>query len=123
MSRALAGLGEWTSATTAHGAYRLHYYVAASTHWYPTVTAYTQDGLIVGEAEFVPVRDYTADPDNEHPPISAWKGWSVNVAEGHRRKGLARAMYALVEERSGLKVVPGDFQTPDGASFVSGRKR
>ena len=41
---------------------------------------------------------------------------------GFRRQGLASAMYQFAEEAFGLKVVPGSFQTPEGAAFLANRK-
>jgi GGDEF domain-containing protein len=75
----------------------------------PWVNAMRADtGLTVGVAEFV---DRGA----------ALKGWQVDVSEDHRRLGIATAMYAWAEKMSGKRVVAGDFQTDEGAAFLSGR--
>lgn len=112
----LRGLVEAARGETTYKEYKLHAYSREhQNEW--GVEAYTGNWQKVGDAEFVGVYDYDQD-DN---PLVALKGWNVEVRPDHRRKGLASAMYKFAEKTFKLKILPGDFQTSDGKSFV-GRK-
>lgn len=85
------------------------------------VEALLPNGLTVGRATFAGVRDYEVEDEDGFPKLVALKGWQVDVAPAHRRRGLAAAMYRFAEEAFRLPVRPGDFQTPEGAMFLQGR--
>lgn len=121
-----------------HGNYLLHPHYDQNN--FLSITAYRAEHphQEVGEASFSYQRDYPdqdrcmcelpgcpecGDPDrlptSEGDARSvALKGWDVYVHPDHRRRGLATAMYEHAKKVSGLPIVAGDFQTPDGQSFL-----
>jgi GNAT superfamily N-acetyltransferase len=88
------------------------------------VEAYDEHNNVIGMAEFAGVYEYERTEDDPYQKtLVALKGWQVGVRPGFRRLGLASAMYQFAEEAFGLKIVPGGFQTPEGAAFLKARKR
>jgi len=87
------------------------------------VEAYAPGWKLVGFAQFAGVRAWRTDEETgrDTSDVVALKGWNVAVNPAHQRKGLARAMYAFAQQSSGLKIQAGDFQTPEGKAFLSGR--
>lgn len=73
------------------------------------------------------VRAYSAENDHvgtleaRHSKDGALVG-HVNVSPGHRRKGLASAMYQVAERLTGKKFRPNPVQTPMGERLWAGRK-
>ena len=99
----------------------------------------TKNGQQVAYAEFTPVMEYPVDEsgDDIYEPyvdedgvkrwtrasrIASLKGWRVEVSPEHRRRGLATKMYRHARRAYGLPIVAGDFQTPEGAAFLEGRR-
>lgn len=76
-----------------------------------------------GVAEFAGVYEYGQDEDNPNASeLVALKGWNVEVHPDFQRQGLATAMYDFAADAFKLKVQPGDFQTPQGSSFLKSKK-
>jgi hypothetical protein len=75
-----------------------------------TVTAEDSSGDVAGIAEFEQVG-------------GDWEPQSTNVATKYQRKGVASAMYALVEQETGMKVIPSESQTKEGRSLWAQRDR
>lgn len=81
---------------------------------YHNVSAYDNKNNLIGFAQFT--YDYTPDEDGPGLVAGDLKGWDVKVHPNHQRKGLASAMYELVEEKSGKKIIPGG-TTDEGSNF------
>lgn len=88
-----------------------------------TIEAYAPRWRLAGRAEFVGARVYSdSGRGYVKSRVTGLKGYYVHVFPEHQRKGLASAMYRFAEKAFGLKVVPGDVQTDEGAAFLAHRK-
>lgn len=81
-----------------------------------TVYAFHPNHGDVGYANFK-IKDGVLTPDDNDGRWSA-----VSVDRGHKRKGIASAMYEAAERHAGKKVVHSDLLSAEGKKFVSGRK-
>lgn len=104
------------------GEYTLHAFADPDENEW-TVEAYAPRWRLAGRAEFVGARVYS-DSGRGHvrSKVVGLKGYFVHVYKDHQRKGLASAMYRFARDAFGLKILPGDVQTDEGAAFLAHRK-
>jgi hypothetical protein len=109
-----------SDAQVKFGDYDLHYNARPHLNEWD-VEAYAPGWKMAGFAQFVGVREWRTDEETgrDTSDVVALKGWNVEVGPAHRRKGLARAMYAFAQRSSGMKIQGGDFQTAEGKAFRS----
>lgn len=89
-----------------------------------TVMARDRGGDPVGEAQFAATfRAPLEHEDQNHLVQDGLKGWQVDVHPGHRRRGIATAMYRRAAEAFGMPVREGDFQTPSGRAFADSLRK
>jgi len=109
-----------SDAQVKFGDYDLHYNARPHLNEWD-VEAYAPGWKMAGFAQFVGVREWRTNEETgrDTSDVVALKGWNVEVGPAHRRKGLARAMYAFAQRSSGMKIQGGDFQTAEGKAFRS----